>query len=76
MEEEFYGALHDIQVGDDVYQIQSVELVDEKFFVVKQGGEVICTLIKNIRNHWEPDCELSEEQFTEIMKWIRKQYLL
>ena len=74
MEEIFYGDVNHIQLGNDIYEIQSIEFNDEKFFIIKQSGKVVCVLMQNEKNEWEADCDMSDEQLSEIMKRITKFY--
>jgi hypothetical protein len=74
MEKEFYGEKYDVQVGNDTYQLQSVELSDEKFFVVKQSGKVKCVLMQNNKKEWDADCELAGEVLTTLRELIKKLY--
>jgi len=48
---------------------------DEIFFFVKNFEKVICMIMQNEKNEWKPDCEVNQELFEQIMRWINKLYL-
>jgi len=69
-----YGDINHIRLNNEIYQVQSAEFEDERFFFVKRSGEVVCMIMQNEKNEWEPDCDISRELFRQIMKWIKKLY--
>jgi hypothetical protein len=70
-----HGDINHIEVNNEIYQVQSAEFEDERFFFIKRSGEVLCMIMQNERNEWEPDSTMSQELFDQIMKWIKKLYL-
>jgi hypothetical protein len=76
MEDASYGQVNHIQIDNEIYQIQSVELNDETFFIIKRSGEVICMIMRDANNNWQPDCEISELEFNQMMSWVKKLYNL
>jgi hypothetical protein len=75
MENNAYGTIRDIQLNNEVYQLQSIEFEDEKFFFVNHSDEVICMIMQDEKNEWEPDCDISSELFQQIIKEINQLYL-
>ena len=73
-EDAHYGFVHDIIIGNEKFQLQSVEIGDEKFFILKRFGKVECVLLQNDKNEWEADCELGEKELLTVREWIKKLY--
>jgi hypothetical protein len=63
------------EINNQVYQIQFVEFEDESFFLVRQFDKVVCMIMEDKKDEWEPDCNIGKELFEKIMKWINRFYL-
>jgi hypothetical protein len=72
---EIFGEVNSLQIDNDIYQIQPVEFNGETFFFIRRSDEVICMIMLNEKNEWEPDCNMGEWLFGEIMEYIHKRYL-
>ena len=71
---EFYGKINTIRISSVTYRVQSVEFEDETFFFVRNSHKIVCMIMQNEKDEWEPDCDISRELFEQIMKCINKLY--
>jgi hypothetical protein len=67
-----YGEINRIQINSQIYQIQEAEFEDEKFFFIRRSEEVVRMIMQDEKNEWKPDCDISEEVFEQVMKWINR----
>jgi hypothetical protein len=75
MAKESYGETNTIKINNETYRIQPVEFEDERFFFVKNASGIVCMIMENEKNLWQPDVDISLELFQQIMRWIKKLYL-
>ena len=71
----FFGEINIVQISNDTYEVQQVEFEDETFFFVSRFGQVVCMIMQNKKDEWEPDCDISEELFGQMIEYIHKRYL-
>jgi hypothetical protein len=79
--EPVYGNVHYLNLGNDLYQIQSVVTEFGTSFIIRRSGDIIrrpgeylCTISMNDENEWETSCELPAEDLAEILHWIKQFY--
>ena len=75
LDKEIFGEFNTVQINNETYQLQQVEFEDETFFFVRSFDKVICMIMQNEKNEWQPDCNISRELFCQLMKCINKLYL-
>ncbi len=75
MNEPSYGKDNLIEIDNKSYKLQSAEFEDETIFFLKEKDEILCAIMLDENNQWQPDIALTDEQFEQVMEWIRKLYL-
>jgi hypothetical protein len=68
---EIIGEITTVQKNNETYQVQQVEFEGKLFFIVRNSYGILCMIMQNQKGEWEPDCEISEELFKQIEKFIR-----
>ena len=68
---DIYSDTHHINVGTQVYQLQMLDRDEKTLFLLKRSGELLC-IITITESGWECDNDITDEQLTEIAKWITK----
>ena len=69
-----FGEINTVQINNETYEVQQVEFEDETFFFVSRSGQVVCMIMQNEKHVWEPDCDISEELFGQMIEYIYKRY--
>jgi len=69
-----FGETNSIEINNETYEVQQAEFEDETFFFVRSSDEVVCMIMQNQKDEWEPDCDISEELFGQIIEYIHKRY--
>jgi hypothetical protein len=68
---DIYSDTYHINVDTQVYQLQMLDRDEKTLFLLKRSGELLCTITMS-ESGWECDNDLTNEQLTEITKWITK----
>ena len=74
MNEPLYDVFNPIEIDNEPCLLQAIEFEDETIFLVKRNNEIFCVIMLDENNKWQPDIEMSETQFQQIMHWIMKLY--
>jgi hypothetical protein len=69
-----FGESNIIEINNETYQLQHAEFEDETFFFVKRSGQIVCMIMQNEKDEWEPDCDIDPKLFEQIIKYIHKLY--
>ncbi len=75
MNEPSFGTFNPVAIDNEPYLLQAVEFEDETVFLLKHNNEIFCMIMLNENNQWQPDIEMSDAQFQQLMHWIAKLYL-
>lgn len=74
MDQPVYGDIKHIQVGNDLFQIQSIQSGMDTSFAISRSGEKVCIISMNEEGQWQSDFEISEDQLSQITHWIKRLY--
>jgi len=75
MEEDVsYGEINHIQIDRELFQFQKTEFEDETVFMLSRSGELICVIMLDENNEWQPDSEMEKDKFNQVIGWINKLY--
>ena len=64
------GEINTEPINNETYKLQQAEFEDETFFFVRRSNKIVCMIMKNAKDEWEPDCDINPQLFEQIKKYI------